>query len=97
MDPFDLLAGRSFEMAEVFAFPPTDFDLMPSVFWEPTCWLNANLVLCPKTEATREKFWINLSMPHKVDAFARLSWEDQLWKAFSPRIAQVCGPHANAW
>jgi hypothetical protein len=85
-------------MAEVFAYAPADFELKPSkLFWDSPCWLNADLVLCPTTEATRQKFWLNLSMPHRVDAFARLSWEDQLWKAFSPRIDLVSGPHADAW
>jgi hypothetical protein len=36
-------------------------------------------------------------MPHKIDAFARLDWEEQLWNAFSPRLGLVTGPHANAW
>jgi len=85
-------------MAEVFAFPPSDFEMKPwRLSWESPCWVTASIILRPLTAAAREKFFPNLSMPHKVDAFARLKWEDQLWNAFSPRIDHLCGRYANAW
>jgi len=98
MDELDPIAERGYEMAEVFAFAPAEFEMKPwKMSWESPCWVIADVILFPRTAAAREKFFLNLSMPHKVDAFARLNWEDQLWKAFSARIDHVCGPHANAW
>lgn len=98
MDDWDPIARHRCEMAEVFAHAPTEFEITPwNLVWESPCWVCADINLRPNTPATRDKFFASLSMPHKVDAFARVAWEGQLWAAISPRLAQLTGPHANDW
>src|SRR5256885_2186754 len=98
MDDLDPIAGSGYEMAEVFAHAPDEFELTPwGLSWDSPCWVNVDIILRPRSLATQEKFILNLRMPHHVDAFARVSWEDQLWAAFSPRLAQIAGSHSNDW
>jgi hypothetical protein len=94
----DPIAGRGYEVAEVFSHAPAEFEMKPwKLSWDSPCWLDADIILVPRSEAARQHFLFNLRLPHKVDAFARLSLEDQLWKVFSPRLRQITGPHANDW
>ena len=91
----DPVAGSSFEMSEVFAHAPSEFEIKPwKLTWEQPCRIHADIILSPKTSDTREKFLLNLNMPHKIDAYAREPWADQLWDAFAPRISHIMGPHS---
>jgi hypothetical protein len=85
-------------MSEVFAHAPAEYEIKPwKLTWEPPCWIHADIILSPQTADTREKFLLNLNMPHKIDAYAREPWADQLWAAFAPRLSQIVGPHSAKW
>lgn len=85
-------------LGEVFTHAPTEFELLPGkLSWDAPCWLQADIILSPRTGTARAKFFLNLKMPHQWDAFAKASWEEQLWAAFSPRFHQIEGPFANDW
>ena len=72
MNDEDPIAGRGYEMAELFAHAPTEFELRPwKLSWDAPCWLDANIVLGPRSESSREHFVFNLTMPHKIDAEQR--------------------------
>ena len=96
MDDWDPIVRYQHEAADVFAHAPAESELTPcKLSWEDPCWVHADIILAPRTPAPREKFFANLSLPHRWDAFARVSWEDQLKDAFSPRLSQIEGPHAD--
>ena len=93
MDDWDPIVRYQYEAADVFAHAPAEFELTP---WKlglgDPCWVHADIILAPRTPATREKFFAKLSLPHRWDAFARVSWEDQLEDAFSPRSHRLRVP-----
>jgi hypothetical protein len=94
----DPVAGSRFEMTEVFAHAPAEYEIKPwKLTWKQPCWIHADIILSPQTAATREKFLLNLNMPHRIDAYAREPWADQLWAAFAPRLSQIAGPHSAKW
>jgi hypothetical protein len=98
MEYADSIFAREFPMEELFAFEPAEFQLEPdSLRWESPCWLKASIVISPQSPAARGKFITNLSMLHRLDAFAKASWESQLWAAFAPRFSQIEGPYRDDW
>jgi len=96
MDSFGPLQQIKNEL--LFSFAPTEFEFLPGkLMWESPCWLSADIVLRPLTPASREAFLLNVLMPHRWDAFAKASWEEQLWAAFAPRLRDILGQYRNDW
>jgi hypothetical protein len=94
-DPFEV---STFEMAEIFCHAPTEFEFKPSkLFWKDPCWIEADILLSPKSPAACQKFFTSLKMPHEVDAFGRVPLKDQLWKTFYPRLQCINGKDIQAW
>src|ERR1039457_52911 len=98
MDDWDPIARYQYEANTVFAHAPAEFKLTPwKLSWEDPCWVHADILLAPQTPATRKEFFASLSVPHRWDAFAKVSWEDQLEEAFEPYSSQLKGPHVDDW
>jgi len=94
----DLATTYGPELSELFAHSPSEFDLVAGeLSWESPCWLDADIILKPRSEAARAKFLSGLRMAHHWDAFAKTSWENQVWAVFIPRYQKIEGPFADAW
>ncbi len=94
----DPIGKCSFELTEVCAFPPSDFEFLPSALaWEHPCWVCADIILQPLTTASREKFIYSVKFPHRWDAFTKASWNKQFWAAFVPRLHKLTGPYRDDW
>lgn len=66
MNSLDLTGEQELSMSEVFAHSPTEFELLPGkLSWASPCWLDVDIILGPRSEATRAKFFLNLKMPHQ--------------------------------
>lgn len=94
-DPIDRF---KIDEAELFAHAPVEFEVRPmKLSWEDPCWICADISLCPRTPALREKFILNMKLSHRLDAYARKPWANQLWAAFAPQLSKIGGPYHNQW
>lgn len=97
-EDWDPIQRFSYDLRQILDHAPDEFEIHVSkLFFEHPCWLRADINLKAKSQAAKKEFLVGLTLAHSIDAYSKVSWNEQLFEEFRKRLGSIAGYYRDQW